>query len=180
MQHSFDIDIASEYGMLEAVLINNFWYWIEKNRANGVNYHEGRYWTYNSTKALCELFPYATEKKIKYALKRLREEDILMVGNFNKAAYDRTLWYAFTDKGYGLVQNGTMHRTKSTYSIGQNGTMDRTKWDNALDTGVRPIPNINTNIKPYINTKEGWGNEKHKGYNRKQAKRDGSEYAEYD
>ena len=60
MQHSFDVEIAKEYGVLEAILLNNLWFWVEKNRANNVNYYDGYYWTFNSTKAFNELFPYAS------------------------------------------------------------------------------------------------------------------------
>ena len=44
MQHSFDIDIAKEYGILEAILLNHMWFWIKKNEANDMNYFDGNYW----------------------------------------------------------------------------------------------------------------------------------------
>ena len=133
MHHSFDIDIAKEYGILEAILINNLWFWIEKNRANGINYYDGEYWTYNSTRAFNELFPYATERKINYALKHLIDEGLIKTGNYNAIAYDRTLWYAFTEKGKSIVQ-----KCKMDLSILSNGNVEN----------VKPIPDINTNIKP--------------------------------
>lgn len=129
MQHNFDIEIAKKYGILEAILLNNIFFWIEKNRANDVNCYDGIYWTYNSIKAFAELFPYATERKISYALKHLVDEEILVIGNYNKSAYDRTLWYAITDKGYSILQNEEIHLTKM-----QNGNVEN----------VEPIPNINT------------------------------------
>ena len=36
---------------------------------------DGLAWTYNSIKALCELFPYLTEKKIINTLKHLEENE---------------------------------------------------------------------------------------------------------
>ena len=74
MQHSFDIDLAVEYGVLEAVILNNLDFWISKNEANEVNFHEGRYWTFNSVRAFQDLFPYATDRKIANALKKLEAE----------------------------------------------------------------------------------------------------------
>ena len=38
MQHSFNIELAKEYGILEAIIINNLFFWIEKNKANNVSY----------------------------------------------------------------------------------------------------------------------------------------------
>ena len=99
MQHSFDIEIAKEYGILEAILLNHIYYWIAKNKANKKHFYNGKYWTYNSRKAFSELFPYASEKQIRRVLERLVNFNILMTGNFNKQWSDRTLWYAFTDKG---------------------------------------------------------------------------------
>ena len=133
MQHSFDIDIAKEYGILEAVLLSHLQFWIEKNRANETNLFDGEYWTYNSTRAFNELFPYVSERQIKLALKHLRDEGVIQVGNYNTVAYDRTLWYAFTKKGKSIVQKCTM---------------DSTKMSNGSAENVQPIPNINTNIKP--------------------------------
>ncbi len=133
MVHSFDVEIAERYGLLEAVLLNNLYYWIEKNRANEVNFFDGTYWTYNSTRAFNELFPYVSERQIKNALKHLREEGILLTGNYNKSAYDRTLWYALSEKGLSIVQKCPMENTTE---------------DNGSCNDVPPIPNIKPNIKP--------------------------------
>ena len=102
MKHYFNIEIATKYGMLEAVLLENIHYWIEKNKTDGRNFYDGKYWTYNSVKKFAELFPYASEKKIRSAIKVLREEGILDVGNYNQHKMDKTLWYSFTEKGETL------------------------------------------------------------------------------
>lgn len=158
MVHNFDADIAVKYGMLEAVLLYNIHYWIEKNKANGKNFYDGTYWTYNSTKAFSSLFPYASERQIKAALKHLRDENILMVGNYNESTYDRTLWYALTEKGLSIVQNRTMHSTESynaedkkEQSNEQECPLESTEEDNRKDENVRPIPNNKPNNKPDIN-----------------------------
>ena len=105
MQHSFDIDLAVEYGVLEAVILNNLDFWISKNEANEVNFHEGRYWTFNSVRAFQDLFPYATDRKIANALKKLEDRGVIMTGNFNKNPIDRTTWYTFTDYGTQIVHD---------------------------------------------------------------------------
>lgn len=108
MQHHFDVDLASRYGMVEAILINHFEYWIELNRTNDRNFYDGRYWTFNSMKAMTEIFPYLTEKKIRNALKNLQDEGLLLTGNYNRSAYDRTLWYAFSDFAESILPKGQM------------------------------------------------------------------------
>ena len=131
MEHSFNIELAKEYGILEAILLKNIWFWIEKNRANEKNFYDGTYWTYNSTRAFNELFPYASESSIKRALKSLQEKGIIKTGNYNKIAYDRTLWYATTEKGKSILHTGEM---------------DFTSRGNGFYPEGKAIPNINTNI----------------------------------
>lgn len=94
MQHSFDIRLAKALGVNEAIIINNFHFWIEKNRANGKHFYNGHTWTYNSAKAMSELFPYFNERQIKYVLKKLSESNILLKGNYNQSPWDKTCWYA--------------------------------------------------------------------------------------
>lgn len=140
MEHHFNVEIAKEYGILEAIILNNFQHWIEKNRANGKNFHDGHYWTYNSAKAFSELFPYASQKQIRKALQNLIAEGIIQTGNYNKNPYDRTLWYSFTEKGD---------------SIFQMGKIDVPKRENGNDLEGQPIPdNKPDNNKPNNKLKE--------------------------
>lgn len=135
MQHNFDVEIAKEYGLKEAILLNHLWFWIEKNKANEVHYYDGTYWTYNSVKAFNKLFPYLSERQINNTLKILKNKGIIQTGNYNKSAYDRTMWYAFTKMGVSIMQKCKMEDTKMS-----NGYVEN----------VKPIPDINTNIKPNI------------------------------
>lgn len=136
MTHFFDVEVALEYGLNEAIILNNLRYWIEHNAANEKNFYEGRYWTYNSNSAFCVLFPYLSERKIRNALKHLQEEGIIMTGNYNKSLYDRTLWYAFTDKGANMF----LGRQKDTATIQQKSQMEYCEND-------KPIPYTKTDFK---------------------------------
>ena len=106
MEHSFDIDVAKEYGILEAVIIRNFQYWITKNRANKANFKDNHYWTYNSLSALKELFPYASTKQIRKAIDNLVECGVLIKGIYNENPKDRTCWYAFAQEGKWICPVG--------------------------------------------------------------------------
>ena len=98
MEHSFNIDVATVYGVNAAIILNNLEFWIAKNKANEKHYHDGYYWTYNSAKALSELFPYLTKRKIEAALGLLRDDGIIITGNYNSDKRDRSLWYAITER----------------------------------------------------------------------------------
>ena len=138
MEHSFDIDVAVEYGINAAILLKNIYYWCEHHRANNKHFYEGFYWTFNSGKAFHDLFPYLSEKQIRSALKKLEDEGLIISGNFNKSSYDRTRWYAVTQKGTSILQKGKMEEHEVS-----NGSHEK----------VEPIPDIITDInKQNINT----------------------------
>lgn len=131
MEHSFDIEIASEYGVNSAIILKHIYFWVEKNEANERHLHEGHYWTYNSVKAFTELFPYMSRDQINTALKKLRENGLILEGQFNDAVFDRTKWYTLTEKGKAIIEKSEMHFGKSV---------------NGLTKNPKPIPDI----KPYI------------------------------
>lgn len=103
MEHSFDINIAKEYGITEAILLKNIYFWVKKNALNKTSAYDGRYWTYNSVRSFAGLFPYLNERQIKYALKKLRDRELIAVGNFNSDKRNRKLWYTLTDKALTLL-----------------------------------------------------------------------------
>ena len=125
MNHSFDIEIAKEYGIEEAILLNHFEFWLSKNNANKKHFHENRYWTYNSLVALEELFPYMTARKIRTTIESLKDKGLILTGNYNANSYDRTMWYSLSDLGICILQKRQLHLTETA---------------NGNDVKVKPIP----------------------------------------
>lgn len=142
MNHSFSVEVAVEYGMAEAVVLEYMYFWCQKNEANRKNIKDGLAWTYNSIKALCELFPYLTEKKIINTLKHLEDEGLLVSGCFNSNKYDRTKWYAVTKKGKSIYQNGQIEEAKKENENPQNGQMNVT----VINQFKEPVTNTHTEI----------------------------------
>lgn len=106
--------MAKEYGVENAVMIWNLQFWIELNETNGKHFYNGRYWTFNSVDAFMKQFPFWSRGQIRRILKSLEENDVIMTGNYNSSAYDRTMWYAFTDSFLHK------HLQKSTNGCDQN------------------------------------------------------------
>lgn len=103
-KHVLDIGVAQLVGTNAAIILENIAYWCEHNAANNANLHDGHYWTYNSIKAFGELFPYMTINVIRTALKKLKDNGLILTGNFNKSAYDRTMWYTLTEKAETMLE----------------------------------------------------------------------------
>lgn len=154
MEHHFNVEIAKDYGIEEAILLNNFHFWIAKNMANGMHYHDGLCWFYNSKKAFVELFPYMNETKIFRAIKKLEERGLVVKGNYNTNKWDKTNWYAFTKKGIKYM------RSKGClFPSFQNDTLDSVKMNNGA---LQSEQSYNTYNKPDNNIKEKDSKEKEK------------------
>ena len=168
-KHIFDVDIAVKYGFACAVILENIRYWIDKNKANEKHFYEGRYWTYNSTKALCELFPYLSKNTIARSLKKLEDEGIIISGNFNTVSYDRTKWYALTDLGECIYPNSEMDLPKFRNGFTQN---EKSIYPNS-ETNTIYNTNSNTDNKKQIIgefSENGTLNESFEEYRRMRAK----------
>ena len=164
MDYHFNVEIAKEHGVESAIIIQNFIFWICKNKANGNNQYDGRTWTYNSIKALETLFPFWTGRQIRRILDNLVKKGVLVKGNYNKMAYDRTTWYAFASEaiyisGQSICPNGQIETT-----VEENGTAEKVepipynkpnKKQNNKPTGLE-IPSSLSACKDFLPTWETW------------------------
>lgn len=155
--HMLNVHVAKECGVHASLILVNLKFWIEKNQANKKHFYDGRYWTYCSAEAMCDTFEYLSPKQIRTAVNKLVEGGYILKGNYNKSAYDRTLWYALTDKGYALFCNAD-----SGISTFPNGKIKNAKRENQNDSKGGPIPdnipdNITDNIPPLTPPEGGTG-----------------------
>jgi len=139
MEYSFDVKMAEKYGVDEAILIRHFVFWISKNKANGVNLHEGRTWTYTPLKDFPQIFPFWTLKQARGVRDSVIRQKIIIKGCFNRRGYDRTSWYAFRNEK-AFVRLGK--------SICPKRQMDLPEPANAFAGNGTPIPVITTNPNP--------------------------------
>jgi hypothetical protein len=141
--HSFDTEEAKKYGTDAAVLLSNIRFWLQHNKANKKHEHDGFYWTFNSSEAFAELFPYMNRRSISRHLKKLNDDGVIKIANYNKAGFDRTQWYTipseFATKSLQVNNNAI---GQNDQSIGQN--------DQSIGQNVPTIPDINTDFKPQI------------------------------
>lgn len=138
MSYQFDTDIAAEFGVDEAIVIAHLIFWINKNQANEKHFYDGRYWTYSSIEGFRRIFPFWSVGQIHRILRSLKEQGVIVQGNYNETTYDRTAWYAFSDS---FLRNQKIHFLKS-----KNGSDENEKCTINTDKRI----NINTDNKENI------------------------------
>lgn len=132
------MDLAVKYGADVAIFLHNLVYWVEKNAANQKNFHDGRYWTYNTMDAFARLYPLWSRDQIKRIIKKCEDLELVVSGDYNEQRRDRTKWYSPSDEIlelYGLneityskwrnrqmPQNGDEHLAESPAAFGEIAT----------------------------------------------------------
>ena len=160
MEHSFDINIAKEYGIEEAIFLKHFYFWVKKNACNGSNCFDGKYWTFNKMDTFVKLFPYLTLKQVRRVIDSLKEKGLLETGVFNKTKFDRTLWYTLTEKAFALFgetlpaapKNEDVEMPEQATPNAQMGRREMPEQATPNAQMGRPIPDIYTDNIPSIDT----------------------------
>ena len=133
MKYMFDVELAKQYGTDEAIFLENLIFWVIRNRVNEKNFFDGRTWTYNSVRALRELFPFWSDYQMRRVLESLIKQGVIVKGNYNKNPYDRTMWYALADEEKLILRYQNFHLREP-----KNGVLETNE----------PIPDIKPDIKP--------------------------------
>lgn len=141
--HSFNVAVLTLLGFEETMLLQHFDYWRLNNSDKEFFKRDGLIWTYNTRKELLKIFPYMNETKITRVTEKLQKLGLIVKGNYNKLAYDKTVWYAITPKGIALfespvVQNELETIGQSEPTIGQS--------EPSLGQSEPAIPNIASNV----------------------------------
>lgn len=144
--------IAIKYGVDEALFLDSIMFWYRHNRANGLNYHDDRWWTYNSMAAYVELFPWWSGRQLQRIIKSCKEQGALLTANFNTDGRDRTVWYSPSDELLELYgedcnsPNSEMHFTNPLNAIHQ--TVEPLPCNYHVDTIPPIIPPQGDGEKP--------------------------------
>lgn len=133
-------DLANEIGLNESIVLLQLEYLIGISQ----NERDGLVWTYHSLEDLKRnFFPWWSTATINRILQKLKDMDLITIGNYNKLGYDRTQWYALNEVGVRRLSSAVLHTTaisQNEKSILQNDQMDLSKMRNPFDQNETTIP----------------------------------------
>ena len=152
-------DLATVIGLNEAIVLQQVHYWLKKNSENEANmekpvhFRDDRWWTYNTLEEWQEKnFPFWNVRTVQRNFRKLEKEGLLIVGNYNRHAYDHTKWYSIDyDRLESLVN--TEYDNLSLSKV--TSCRDRIRQCNVYDTIEYPSENslsidyqLNESCKP--------------------------------
>ena len=83
--------LAVEIGLNESIVLLQIEYWISVSQ----HFIDGQRWTYQSVREMQKkVFPFWSIATINRTVQSLLQKGYLIEGNFNKAKYDKTRWFA--------------------------------------------------------------------------------------
>ena len=89
-------ELAVEIGFNESIVLLQLEYLLSISDHE----REGRVWTYQSLQELKDhYFPWWSVATIGRVIKRLEELELISIGHFNRAGYDRTQWFSLNPAG---------------------------------------------------------------------------------
>lgn len=155
MNNTFNMAVATEFGLDSAVFIQQLAQWSFNNFANNRHIYDGHCWSYNTIEAYEIIFPCWTRRQLERIIRNAINEGLILKSNYNKNKYDRTCWYALTPKAMRFYPELlTEKNLKLLYlsispngEMGQDGVIDFTEWCNGIIGTVEPIPTNNTTNK---------------------------------
>ena len=121
-----------------AIFLHNIFHWVEYNEAHKKNFYEGRYWTYNSISAFCEVHPYWSKRQIERIATTCKKNGLLLTGCFNEDRRDRTMWYTLSDLAMRFFSDNSSPKTDDC--ISRNGEMQSPEPCQSFPQTVAPLP----------------------------------------
>ena len=117
--------LAAELGTAdEAIVLQQLHYWLQRSN----NVRDGHKWVYNSMNDWLKQFPWIkSRKRLTRYFDDLESRGLVVTGNYNKAAFDKTKWYRIDYDALSVLekrlgQNDPTSESNRPNAEGQNDT----------------------------------------------------------
>lgn len=130
--------LAKEIGLNEAIVLQQIHYWLNKR----THLKDGKYWTYGSMVTWQrDQFFFWSVNTVKRTFASLEKQNLLIVGNYNRAGFDKTKWYSIN---YETLEQVSQRLTQNESTIDPIWVVGETQndTDNTLD-----LPKTSSDIK---------------------------------
>lgn len=133
--------LAEAIGLNEAIVLQQIHYWLNKSN----KYIDGRKWVYNTYEGWQKQFSFWSLSTVKRVLNNLRKQGLLLTGNYNKAGFDKTVWYTIdydllNRMNQRLGQNEPTSSSNWTDGVGQNDLTNTIDYTETTTETTKDIP----------------------------------------
>jgi hypothetical protein len=111
--------LARKIGLKEAIVLQQFHYWLEHNKQKNINFYKNKYWTFSTYKKWADEFFFLGERTVRTTILNLEKLGLLVTGNFNKFGYDQTKWYTIDYNALSRIKEQPLQKRKSNNPTGK-------------------------------------------------------------
>lgn len=112
--------LAKEVGLNEAIFVQQLHYWTNGKAGKLI---DGKRWVYNTYKDWEENFPFWSNATIRRTIASCEKKKIIIVGNYNRAGFDNTKWYAVNYEEIEGMSKRIAQNEQTSCSKRANGTV---------------------------------------------------------
>lgn len=135
--------LAQALGSLDqAVILQQLHYWIKKSK----NFHDGRAWVYNSMEAWMKQFPWIKSRTtLTKHFNRLKKLGLVVTSNYNKAGFDKTIWYSIDYRKLQLFSD-EFEKSLSTAENDSEQSIDQNMYNECSEVEQRIDQKLNNGL----------------------------------
>lgn len=146
--------LAVKFGLNQALVLQQMHYWLRKSK----NIREGHKWVYKTLEDWHKEFPFWSKSTLERIIRKLEEEQLIVVGNYNRLKMDRTKWYRVNYKAIdmtGFQSDDMLNREMMESTSATCDLPSQQNNDNDISNLTTPIPinySKNTTENPTLNS----------------------------
>lgn len=141
--------LAKEIGLNEAIFLQQLHYWLNSKSAKNIN---ERKWIYNTYEDWNKQFPFWSVMTVRRTVTSLIKKKLVVTGNFNKAGFDKTVWYSIDYEELEGVNRRCVQNEQTSCSNRTDGNVQN-EHTNTIDYSETSTE-TNNNNRSYSNSKE--------------------------
>lgn len=111
--------LAEKVGLNEAIILQQIHYWLSGKSAKE---KDGKYWIYNTYEDWQKQFPFWSVSTVRRTLNSLEKQGLIFKGNYNRAGFDKTIWYSVDYELINRMSRPSVHNDLTSGSKWTDGS----------------------------------------------------------
>lgn len=134
--------LAIKVGLNQALVLQQMYYWLRISK----NIRDGHKWVYKTLEDWHKEFPFWSKSTLERIIRKLEEEQLIVVGNYNRLKMDRTKWYRLNHEAIDLLCTGHCSQNEDMQNVEMTDSKNATCTPPSQQNDEIVVGNLTTPI----------------------------------